>query len=95
MCKLFTVMIIPTMKDKESLMPKQYAHMDNSVVHVHKDRIVTGDVIVCPDGRGRTVCQADIKYSSLMGVTIFGDSYHAGHKLVPLVPRVQLRSIQC
>jgi hypothetical protein len=53
------------------------------IVHVHKDRIVTGDVIVCPDGKECTVCQKDIRYNSLMGVTIFGDSYHGGHKLVP------------
>jgi len=52
------------------------------VVPVHKDRIVAGDVIVCPDGKERTVCQKDIRYSSFMGVTIFGDSYHGGHKLV-------------
>ena len=55
------------------------------VVHVHKNRIVAGDVIVCPDGKERTVCQADIRYSSFMGVTIFGNSYHGGHKLVPRV----------
>jgi len=58
------------------------------VVHVHKDRIVAGDIIVCPDGKERTVCQLDIKYNSFLGVTIFGDSYHGGHKLVP---KIQLR----
>jgi hypothetical protein len=52
------------------------------VIHVHKDRIVAGDVIVCPDGRERTVCQSDIRPNSFMGVTILGDSYHGGHKLV-------------
>ena len=58
------------------------------VILVHKDRIVAGDVIVCPDGKERTVCPLDIRHSNLMGVTIFGDSYHGGHKLVP---KVQLR----
>lgn len=53
------------------------------IILVHKNRIVAGDVIICPDGKERTVCQKDIQYNSLMGVTIFGDSYHAGHKLVP------------
>jgi hypothetical protein len=52
------------------------------IVLVHKDRIVAGDVIICPDGKERTVCQKDIRYNNLIGVTIFGDSYHAGHKLV-------------
>jgi hypothetical protein len=53
------------------------------IVHVHKNRIVAGDVIVCPDGKERTVCQKDIRTNSFLGVTIFGDSYHGGHKLVP------------
>ena len=53
------------------------------IVLIHKNRVVAGDVIVCPDGKERTVCQENIKYNTFMGVTIFGDSYHAGHKLVP------------
>ena len=53
------------------------------IILIHKDRIVAGDIIVCPDGKERTVCKSDIRYSELMGVTIFGDSYHAGHRLVP------------
>jgi hypothetical protein len=69
------------MKDK---MKKKFCFR---VVHVHKDRIIAGDVIVCPDGRERTVCQGDIRYNSLMGVTIFGDSYHAGHKLIPRITK--------
>jgi hypothetical protein len=55
------------------------------VVLVHKDRIVAGDTIVCPDGKERTVCQSNIRYSSFMGITIFGDSYHGGHTLVPKI----------
>lgn len=55
------------------------------IVYIHKDRIVPGDIIACPDGRERTVCQTNIKYNSFMGVTIFGDSYHIGHKLVPTI----------
>jgi hypothetical protein len=39
------------------------------VTHVHKNRIVAGDVIVCLDGRERTICQGDIRYNSLMGVS--------------------------
>jgi len=56
-----------------------------TIAYIHKDRIVSGDVIVCPDGKERTVCQSNIRYNSLMGVTIFGDSYHGGHKLVKVV----------
>lgn len=52
------------------------------IAHLHKNQIIAGDVIVCPDGKERTVCQKDIRGNSFLGVTIFGDSYHAGHKLV-------------
>jgi hypothetical protein len=58
---------------------------NRTIIHVHKDMITSGDTIVCPDGKERTVCQSNIRYSSFMGVTIFGDCYHAGHKLVPKV----------
>jgi len=54
-----------------------------TIIHVHKNRIIPGDVIVCPDGKERTVCPSNIHFNNLMGVTIFGDSYHAGYKLVP------------
>jgi hypothetical protein len=62
-------------------MVKQYGKI-SKVVSVHKDMIVAGDVIVCPDGKERTVCKSNIRNNSLFGVTIFGDSYHGGHKLV-------------
>lgn len=55
------------------------------VILVHKNMIVAGDTIICPDGKERTVCQSNIRYSNFMGVTIFGDSYHGGHKLVPKI----------
>ena len=55
------------------------------VVYVHKDRIVPGEIILCHDGLWHTVCRKDIKYSYFMGVTIWGDSYHLGHKLVPTI----------
>jgi hypothetical protein len=64
------------------------------VVHVHKNRIVAGDVIVCPDGKVRTVSQKDIRYCSLMGVTIFGDSYHGGHKFVPRVEPITEKDLK-
>ena len=54
------------------------------ITHVHKDLIVAGDIIVCPDGRERTLSSVDIRYNSFMGVTIFGDSYNCGYKLVPI-----------
>lgn len=55
------------------------------IVHVHKDRIVAGNAIVCPDGKTHNVCQKDIGYSTFMGVSIFGDNYKCGYKLVPKV----------
>ena len=55
------------------------------ITYVHKNMIVVGDVIVCPDGRERTICQKDIRRDNVMGITIFGDSYRCGSKLVPIV----------
>lgn len=59
-----------------------------TIKYVHKDIIAVGDNIICPDGRDRTVCSKDIKRCNILGVTIFGDSYNAGHKLVP---RLQIK----
>jgi len=51
---------------------------DTKKVHI-KD-IRAGDTIL-HDGALKTVCSSNIK-KSFVGVTIFGDSYHAGHKHV-------------
>lgn len=52
------------------------------VSKVHISQIGVGDAILCGDGKIRTVCKSNIKRSEFMGITIFGDSYHSGHKLV-------------
>ena len=48
---------------------------------VHINTINVGDIIMF-DGVLRTVGKDDIKYSSFMGKTIFGDSFHLGYKFV-------------
>lgn len=52
--------------------------------NVHISRIRIGDVIMF-EGRARTVCEKDFGRDSLLGISIFGDSYHAGHKPVKRV----------
>lgn len=47
----------------------------NKIIEVDKKSIKVGDVILCTDNRERTVCSKDIKYSTFMGVSIFGNSY--------------------
>lgn len=54
---------------------------------VHKNLIREGDLIL-HDGLPRTVCQKDIKRSLFMGVTIFGDSYNLGYKLVKKITKL-------
>lgn len=48
---------------------------------VHITTIRAGDTIE-HEGQLRTVCACDIKTGGFMGTTIFGDSYHMGHKKV-------------
>jgi hypothetical protein len=48
---------------------------------VHISTIKAGDTII-HNGEVKTVSGNNIKYSSFMGVSLFGDSYHSGHKLV-------------
>lgn len=52
---------------------------------VHKDDIEIGDVIICADGKMRTVCRNNIKYDSFMGLSIFGDTYRLGYEKVKKV----------
>ena len=51
---------------------------------VHISTIKAGDT-VHHKGSDRTVCKNNIKQCSLFGQSIFGDSYHAGHKTVTKV----------
>ena len=50
----------------------------------HINMISPGDTIE-HNGVITTVCAHDIKGDSFMGVTLFGDSYHLGHKPVKKV----------
>lgn len=59
------------------------------VVHVHKNRIVAGDVAVPYVHLTNSTLSTIGAYYSFMGVTIFGNSYHGGHKLVPRVHTVR------
>ena len=52
---------------------------------LHINLIQQGDTVICSDNVHRTVCPKDIKFSSFMGRTLFGDSYALGHKLVPTI----------
>ena len=47
----------------------------------HISLIRQGDTIL-HNGEERTVCDSDILISSFMGISIFGDSYSMGRKLV-------------
>jgi hypothetical protein len=47
----------------------------------HISTIKAGDTIL-HNGEVKTVSGNNIKRCSFMGTTLFGDSYHAGHKLV-------------
>ena len=51
--------------------------MDN----VHISRIRSGDTII-HNGVLTTVCNNNIKSCKFMGITLFGDSYNLGYKLV-------------
>jgi len=48
---------------------------------IHISRIIAGDTIL-HNGKDTTVCKKDIKNDGFNGITIFGDSYHLGNKLV-------------
>lgn len=51
---------------------------------VHISTIKQGDTVI-HEGVMKTVSGTDIKRSSFMGTSIFGDSYKSGHKSVTLV----------
>ena len=57
---------------------KEYKYTEENV---HISQIRRGDTII-HEGVFTTVCNNNIKYCSFMGNTLFGDSYHSGHKLV-------------
>jgi hypothetical protein len=61
--------------------------MENYIEEVHISRISHGDTII-HNGVLTTVTNRNIKYSEFMGISIFGDCYHLGYKLVKRVTNV-------
>jgi len=61
--------------------------MDYNTASKHITTIRAGDTVV-HNGELRTVCNTDISRVDLLGVTLFGDSYRAGHKSVIKVTRI-------
>jgi hypothetical protein len=55
--------------------------MNRIINKVNISSIEPGDVIF-HDGADHTVCSGNIKHCPFMGTTVFGDSYHSGHKQV-------------
>jgi len=56
---------------------------------IHISRIRVGDTIL-HNGEVKTVSGNNVKRSEFMGITLFGDSYHLGYKLVT---RINLKSV--
>ena len=56
--------------------------MNNAkIIPVHISNISAGDTIE-HEGHLRTISGNNIKRDSFMGTSLFGDSYHSGHKSV-------------
>lgn len=55
--------------------------MDYEIEEVHISTIQAGDTIL-HNGLIRTVGNVNIRHSSFMGITLFGDSYRLGNTLV-------------
>ena len=55
---------------------------------VHISKINIGDTII-HEGVPTTVGKNNIKHSSFMGTSLFGDSYHCGHKLVKRIKTIK------
>jgi len=58
--------------------------MNYNIKKVNIDTIKAGDTVE-HNSEIRTVCSEDIKRSSFMGASLFGDNYHSGHKPVKLI----------
>ena len=56
----------------------------HKTIDTHISKIKNGDAIV-HDGYVRTVCNKDIRSCKFMGISLFGDTYHIGHKPVKKV----------
>jgi len=51
----------------------------------HINDLKVGDVILCKDGRHRTLTKNWIKEDSFWGRSIWGDTYKSGHELVDVI----------
>jgi len=58
-----------------------------AIKEVHISQINAGDLIICKDGFIRTVGGKDIRFSTFMGITIFGDCYKLGYELVKKIEK--------
>ena len=58
--------------------------MSYTIRNVSIDSIVPGDVII-HEGVMKTISKSSIGKDSLLGKTLFGDSYNSGYKPVKLV----------
>lgn len=58
--------------------------MEYTIEHVQISTIQPGDTVM-HDGKMKTVCRNNIKHDSFIGVTLFGDCYKMGRKLVQKV----------
>lgn len=54
------------------------------IQEVHISTIKAEDTVI-HNGEMKTVCGKDLTDAGIFGVSLFGDSYHAGHKLVKKV----------
>lgn len=51
----------------------------------HINDLKAGDIILCRDGKHRTLCPKYIGGESFFGRAIFGDNYKSGHELVDVI----------
>ena len=56
--------------------------LNYDIENIHISRIRIGDTIQHTDGTIKTVGKNNIKSSTFMGITLFGDSYRLGTLLV-------------
>lgn len=59
--------------------------MGYTIKEKHITNVRRGDTVLCRDGQIRTVSRNNIKNCLGIGVTLFGDSYNCGNKLVKVL----------
>jgi hypothetical protein len=64
--------------------------MNYTIIDTHISLIKRGDTIM-RNGKMTTVCDSDIKTGGFCGITIFGDPYNMGNKLVEKVVFIKNR----